>query len=132
MQRHYGSDSVEALFQGLGKLGARAAPCCPASPSCQCLALWLTCRLLPYLLLQSGWHAKWTLATVPYVSSGSAVWDLSQADQVTDAVLYPEVCVICEFADGTTDYCECRIGAGCVTCIGALPSRAGHSLAGLV
>ncbi|GFR51548.1 hypothetical protein Agub_g13967 [Astrephomene gubernaculifera] len=54
-----------------------------------------------------GWHAKWTLATLPWSSSGEAVWNLSDADEVTSAVLYAEVCVICSFEDGTKDYCMC-------------------------
>lgn len=35
------------------------------------------------------------------------MWDLQTADEVTDAILYPEVCVICTFPDGSTDYCQC-------------------------
>ncbi|KAG2429415.1 hypothetical protein HYH02_014070 [Chlamydomonas schloesseri] len=55
-----------------------------------------------------GWHAKWTVATMPYnETGGEAVWNLSTADEVTDAILYPEVCVICTFPDGSTDYCQC-------------------------
>ncbi|GIL55782.1 hypothetical protein Vafri_11286 [Volvox africanus] len=54
-----------------------------------------------------GWHAKWTLATLPWSTSGSGFWDLSEVDEVTDALLYPEVCVLCHFPDGTTNYCQC-------------------------
>ncbi|KXZ49559.1 hypothetical protein GPECTOR_20g413 [Gonium pectorale] len=54
-----------------------------------------------------GWHAKWTIAHIPFTTSGEAVWDLTHADEVTDAMLYPEICVKCTFADGSVDYCAC-------------------------
>lgn len=69
-----------------------------------------------------GWHAKWTVATMnyddaTYAASAEqpmiATWDLVNADEVTDALLYPEVCVLCTFADGRRDYCQCdRRNAG--------------------
>ncbi|KAG2489121.1 hypothetical protein HYH03_012347 [Edaphochlamys debaryana] len=67
-----------------------------------------------------GWHVKWEVATFPYNDASAtwdapmeAIWALSAADEVTDGVLYPEVCVRCQFADGTQDYCQCdRRNAG--------------------
>ncbi|PNH10817.1 hypothetical protein TSOC_002356 [Tetrabaena socialis] len=54
-----------------------------------------------------GYHAKWVVARMPYSPSGQGIWQLEHADEVTDAVLYPEVCVLCRFADGSEDYCQC-------------------------
>lgn len=55
-----------------------------------------------------GKHAKWGVTKVPFsLAAGSAVWDLNEVDEVTDAILYPEVCVMCKFADGHIDFCQC-------------------------
>lgn len=66
---------------------------------------------------QHGWHAKWTLANLTWATSGHGMWDLSEADEVTDALLYPEVCVKCKFADGSIDYCQCDRRNGANTTI---------------
>lgn len=55
-----------------------------------------------------GRHAKWVVATLPFnEAGGSAVWDLNKVDEVTDAVLYPEVCVKCKLPSGKVDFCQC-------------------------
>lgn len=57
---------------------------------------------------QYGKHAKWTVDTLPFAQAGGyAVWDLNSVDEVTDAVLYPEVCVLCTLPNGKKDYCQC-------------------------
>jgi hypothetical protein len=103
----------------------------PAHKSCLCgHVLWLLSAshlLPPFLLLQSGWHVKFTLASVPYVATGSALWDLSTATMIADAVFYPEVCVICQFADGTTDYCEFLQQQGYVALMGLCTACVVHA-----
>lgn len=55
-----------------------------------------------------GKHVKWQVASLPFsLAPGQAIWELSKVDEVTDAILYPEVCVKCKFADGRVDYCQC-------------------------
>lgn len=54
-----------------------------------------------------GKHAKWEVAKMPFNRSGSAIWNLDEVDEVTDAILYPEVCVKCKFPDGKVDFCQC-------------------------
>lgn len=63
---------------------------------------------------QFGQHGKWIIAIDPFNAAGGvAYWDLAKADEVTDAVLYPEVCTRCNYPDGKQEWCQCdRTNAG--------------------
>lgn len=55
-----------------------------------------------------GKHAKWVVGTPAFSEAGGyAVWDLNSVDEVTDAILYPEVCVKCKLPNGKVDFCQC-------------------------